>query len=165
MNCPPELTRPMPLPIFGRSMRATLFVLAIALGCTSGAWAQAPAAAALGSVTHVEGLVTMSLGSQVATVQPGTPVFDGARFVSSSSGSLEFSLPGGCNVGLQPNQLVQVSSSLTCSQQIASVVSLPAGAAGNSLFALRSALPLAGSAAAAAAVARVPEPEITPRPQ
>lgn len=137
------------------------------------AWGQ-PAPTAVGTVTKVEGLVTMSFGSQVATVQPGTPIFDGARLVSSSTGTgvLQLRLEGGCTLNLAPNQMVTVGSSLTCSQQVAAIVTLPGSAvagggfAGGGAFA-QVALPLLGAGALAAALARSPvsETAITPRPQ
>jgi hypothetical protein len=156
--------RPVAPPMHPAASR-TLLIAALAWASIASAQTPPAAPVPLGTVTQVEGLVTMSLGSQVATVQPGTPIFDGARFVSSSSGQLQLSMPG-CAVNLRPNQLVQIDGSMSCSQQISMIQTLPAaGGLSNSLFAARTGLPLLGSAAVAAAVARVPEAEITPRPR
>jgi hypothetical protein len=137
----------------------------LAASCAS-AWAQAPAPVPtpIGQVTEVRGLVTMSFGSQVATVQPDTPVFDGARFVASSSGGAELKFSDGCVVKLQPNQWLSVDGSRSCPQQIAAVRSLTEGVFADSSFA-RTTLPLLGAAVAAGAVARLPDGKITPTPR
>lgn len=83
--------------------------------------AQAPVP--IGVVGQVDGLVTMSIGSQVATVQPGTPIFEGARFVSSSGASVQLNLPN-CTVPLGPNQAVTIQPGADCSTQIAGITTV-----------------------------------------
>lgn len=144
-------------------MRRSTFLLLAAASCTS-VWAQVPAVEPIGLVSEVRGLVTMSFGSNVATVQPDTPVFDGARFVASSSGDAELKFDNGCVVKLRANQWLAVDGSRNCQQQIAAVRSLTeSGVFADSSFA-RTALPLLAAAAAAGAVARLPDPKITPTP-
>ena len=124
-----------------------------------------PPAAPLGKVTEVKGLVTMSFGAQVATVQQSTPVFDGARLLSSSSGEVKIDLDG-CVVTLHPNQMVTISSAFTsCQQQIAAIQLVgDSNVAAAGLFSRGgTALPLLGAALMAGAVARVKDGEITPR--
>jgi hypothetical protein len=140
-----------------------LTVVALAACCTF-AQAQTPAPAPVGSVAEVHGLVTMSFGSNVATVQPDTPVFDGARFVASSSGGAELKFKNGCVVKLEPNQWISVDSAMNCDQMLAAVHSLTDTAAGGTSFA-RTAAPLIGAAAFAGLVARQPNPKITPTPR
>jgi hypothetical protein len=168
MSRSPRLTRSFAVAYSAQVLRRLLpLPLALAVGFGP-AWSQ-PAPQPLGTVSNAKGLVTMSFGSQVATVQDGTPVFDGARFITSSGGSVELDLSGGCAVKLEPNQMVTVSSSMTCQQQVAAVVTLTdvAGAGGAQAL-LRTAAPLLAAGALAAAVIardRVSEPEITPRPR
>lgn len=158
-----RLTLPGASPIVVTTMRSSFFAI-LAAGCTCAAWAQAPAP--VGSVTEVHGLVTMSLGSNVATVAPDTPVFDGARFVASSSGGAQLKFADGCVVNLAPNQWVAVDSKLDCPSRIAAVRTLTdvPGAAGGTMLA-RTALPLAGAAALAGVLAKLPDGQITPTPR
>jgi hypothetical protein len=146
-------------------MRSPLVLIAIALAGFGASAQPAPPAQALGSVTQIEGLVTMSLGSQVATVQTNTPVFDGARFVTSSSGTAELQLTNGtkCTIDLKPNQMITIDSTFTCKEQVAAIQTLGDTLTAGSSFFGRDGLALAGAAALAAAVGRVKEPEITPR--
>jgi hypothetical protein len=146
-------------------MRPTFLALLIA-ACSCAAWAQAPVPKPIGAVAEVHGLVTMSFGANVATVQPDTPVFDGARFVASSSGGAQLKFTDGCVVNLAPNQWIAIDSKLDCPDRIAAVRTLSdtaVASAGGGL--LRTALPLAGVAALAGALARIPDPKITPTPQ
>jgi len=150
-------------------MRRSLLSIAIpaVIALASSAAAQTPSAppAALGSVTQIQGLVTMSLGAQVATVQNNTPVFDGARFVTSSSGTAEIKLTNGqtCVVDLKPNQMVTIDGGFTCQQQVAAIQALGDTLTAGSGFFGRDGLALLGAAAVAGAVGRLKDPEITPR--
>lgn len=141
-------------------MRHFLFALIAATACAS-VCAQAPQA--LGKVVEVRGLVTMSLGSNVATVGPDTPVFDGARFVTGSSGGAELDLAGGCVVKLGPNQSVAVDAALSCDNQIAAIQTLtdtvPAGSMFARYIAPAAILGLAG------AVNKLNDTAITPTPK
>ena len=148
------------------------FVLAIvagACGAVSGAaWAQTPASTPaptpVGTVAEVHGLVTMSFGATVATVQPETPVFDGARFVASSSGGAEIRFKDGCVVKLQPNQWIAIDSKTDCDTRIAAINTLSDTLAGGG-FPMREAIPLLASMALAGAIARLPDAPITPTPR
>jgi hypothetical protein len=142
------------------------FLLAfVAASCCAATWAQAPAPTPVGTVAEVHGLVTMSFGANVATVQPDTPVFDGARFVASSSGGAEIKFKDGCVVKLLPNQWISIDSKDDCDTRIAAVRTLSETVAGGSRFPLRDMIPLLGSTALAGAIARLPDPQITPTPR
>jgi hypothetical protein len=126
--------------------------------------AQAPGSPAsqLGKVTEVRGLVTMSLGSRVATVQPQTPVFDGARFVASSSGKAELKFDNGCVLELEPNHWVTIDRELTCKALIAAIQPID----GTLLAApVPDIVPALGTALLGAAVYRLPDGSITPTPR
>jgi hypothetical protein len=88
------------------------------------AFAQAP----LGTVGNVQGLVTVTDGATGGTVAPGSPITNGMRFVTTSSGSVTLQLNNGCSVTVQPNQAVTVLQSMTCQELTAAVQ--PVGAAG-----------------------------------
>jgi len=142
-------------------------VIALAAYCTlaqAQAQAPAPAPSPVGIVAEVHGLVTMSFGSTVATVQPDTPVFDGARFVASSSGDAELKFKNGCDVKLKPNEWISVDSAMNCDQMLAAVHTLTGTAAGGTSIA-RTVVPLLGSAALVGAIARLPDGKITPTPR
>lgn len=145
-------------------MRHTLFPVFALAACCTFAYAQAPAPSPVGTVAEVHGLVTMSFGSSVATVQPETPVFDGARFVASSSGGAELKFTNGCVVRLKPNEWLTVDSKLDCDQLVASVRTLGNTAGAGTSFA-RGIAPLLASAAAVGAIAKLPDGKITPTPR
>lgn len=146
-------------------MRSHIISFLAIAACCGAVHAQTATIPELGEVAEVRGLVTMSLGSTVATVVPDTPIFDGARFVTSSSGGAMLKFKNGCTIELKQNEWIQIDSTKDCSSLLASVKStVGPAAAGDSLFA-RSALPLIGAAALAGAVIKLPNPEITPRPR
>ena len=87
------------------------------------ALAQVPAKI-VGSAVNVQGLVTESNGTQVAGVVEGKPVVDGARYVTSSTGSVTLNF-GRCEVKLKPNQLVTVDERKICDGMIAAIETLP----------------------------------------
>jgi hypothetical protein len=134
----------------------TLLVLVIALACTA-AFAQTPEPRRLGKVRDVKGLVTMSLGANVATVQKDIPIFNGARFVTSSSGEAWLRFENECEVHLKPNERLTIDEEKDCGALIA-------GIEGTGDFAAIPWLALA-PLAMGAAVARLPEAPITPTPR
>lgn len=145
-------------------MRPHLFPAIALAACCTLAHGQAPSPSPVGTVAEVRGLVTMSFGSQVATVQPDTPVFDGARFVASSSGGAQLKFKNGCVVTLEPNQWIAIDGTQNCDQLLAAVHTLGDTAAGGASFA-RGMVPLLASAALVGAIARLPDPKITPTPR
>ena len=93
--------------------------------------ASAFAQASLGTVTHVEGVVTATQGVTGVSVTPGTPVQNGMRFVTTSRGSVTLRLNSGCTVTVPPSHAVTVSQNMTCQQLVAAVQPLgPVGAQG-----------------------------------
>ncbi|MES3001708.1 MAG: hypothetical protein V4787_13525 [Pseudomonadota bacterium] len=108
------------------------------------AWAQAPAttpppAKVVGKVGLVQGLVTVSLGTSVASVVANGPVLEGSRFVTGSAGSLDLDFNEGCVVKLAPNQSLTVEPGKSCNDRKGAVAWLTGGGpvvaagAGNSL--------------------------------
>jgi hypothetical protein len=75
----------------------------------------------IGTVSNVQGVVTATQGGTGVTVTPGTPIQNGMRFVTTSSGSVTLQLNSGCTVTVPPNSGVTVLSSMTCQQLVAAV--------------------------------------------
>ena len=98
------------------------FVSLLAATALSAAIAQ-PAAPVqpLGSAVEVKGLVTISQGNVVANAAPGSPLFNGARVMTTSTGSATLRLAGGCVVSLAANQMVVVNEGVDCRALVASV--------------------------------------------
>lgn len=103
--------------------------LALALSgglVASGAvWAQATPKI-LGAAADVKGLVTVSDGTTVSSVVNRSPIVDGARFVTSSTGSVTLKFDQGCDIKLEPNQSLVVRGNNRCEAILASVQSIPA---------------------------------------
>ena len=100
------------------------------LSASALALAQAPAPV-VGRAVDVEGLVTVSQGANVRTVLNDSPVIDGTRYVTASTGSVTLKFKDACDVKLKPNQSLEVDSRKPCAALIAAVQTLgnPAGGA------------------------------------
>jgi hypothetical protein len=151
-------------------MRHSSLALIAVAACCLVVRAQTPAAETvtatqIGKVTEVKGLVTMSLGANVATVQRDTPVFDGARFVAGSSGEAEIRFTDGCVLKLEPNQFVTIDGQRDCAVRIAAIETLPDSTLAGGSFFGRETLPLLGTVLLAGAITKLPDPSITPTPR
>jgi hypothetical protein len=93
-------------------LKKTLTVAGCALLC--GAVLAQQQAALIGKSAEVKGLVTVSDGSTVRSVQDGAPVVDGTRYVTSSNGSVLLRMDNGCDVRLQPSQALVVHDKDDC---------------------------------------------------
>lgn len=142
-----------------------------ALVIAGAAWAQAPATPApppakvVGKVGLVRGLVTVSLGTSVASVVANGPVLEGSRFVTGSAGSLDLDFHDGCVVKLAPNQTLTVQPDRNCDDRKGAVAWLTgggpvaaAGAGGASLAPLVGLSYVAGIALIDATVRNTPVP-------
>lgn len=78
----------------------------------------------VGTTAQVEGLVTVSFGSNVASVVNESPIIDKSRYVTSSTGRATLRFRDGCVVALGPNQWFEVDSSTDCPTRIAAVRTL-----------------------------------------
>lgn len=109
--------------------KKTLFVAGFLLATS--AFAQQAAVA-----TQVEGLVTVSQGQLVGVLQPGAPIADGARIITGSTGNAVLNVgTAGCQVPLQPNQMVVIQAGQSCANMIASVQNVATLAGGSELIA------------------------------
>ncbi|MES2979224.1 MAG: hypothetical protein V4731_12440 [Pseudomonadota bacterium] len=96
-------------------------------------WAQTPApvpvlvpapAPAVGVIQSAQGLVTVSQGNTLSNALGGSPITNGARIVTTSTGTSSIRLSSGCTIPLSPNQAVTIDTSLSCQAQINNVVSV-----------------------------------------
>jgi hypothetical protein len=79
------------------------------------------AQAQLGTVTSVNGVATVTTGTTGTAITAGAPIVEGARVITTTSGSVTFRLASGCTVNVPAGHAVTVSSSLSCQQLQASV--------------------------------------------
>ncbi len=161
-----------------------LTVLLAAMLLAAGAVAQQPPAPALGivgSIAKVQGLVTVSVGTTVANVASDSPIIDGSRYVTSSTGRADLGFKDGCNVTLGPNQWTSVDASTDCATRQSAVVLITDSSGGAGLggsgsgigpFLTSAALLLGGAGAGrsggggsgSGSGSNIPVPPITPPP-
>ena len=88
---------------------------------------------AVGSVQSVNGLATVGQANTIGNAAQNQRILDGARLVTTSSGTLVVKLDNGCIIRLNPNQAVTINSKLDCPAIVAGIQStLPATAAAGS---------------------------------
>ena len=104
------------------------FTLLLSLGTlfTAVSFAQTPSPEAVGVVTRVEGLVTVSQGNTMRNAFKDEVILQNARVVTTSSGSTTIRLNNGCVIDLKPNQAVTVDFKRECKAILAAIQ--PAGA-------------------------------------
>jgi hypothetical protein len=83
--------------------------------------ASAFAQAQLGTVTSVNGIATVTMGTVGTAIGPGAPIVDGARVITTSSGSVTLRLNNGCTATVPPGSAVTVLASLSCDQLKAAI--------------------------------------------
>lgn len=96
--------------------RTALPAIAITLAAGA-AMAQAP----LGTVTQVQGIATVTTGTSGAAIAAGAPVVNGARVITTSSGTVTLRLNNGCTVTVPPGHALTVVSGLSCQQLTAAI--------------------------------------------
>lgn len=115
-------------------MSPSRFTALSAVVLSGAALAQAPAPqAAVGVTVEVQGLVTVSQGANVGSVASNTPVIDGSRYVTASTGSLTLKFNDGCILKLAPNQSLTVNTAQPCPARIAAIRTLGNQAGGGVL--------------------------------
>ena len=93
--------------------------LLLTVCASTAALAQAPA---VGVATRVQGLVTVSQGNMLGNLVKDTPLSNGARVVTTSTGFADLQLSNGCAIALLPNQAITINSQLDCKAQVAGIV-------------------------------------------
>lgn len=89
---------------------------------SASAMAQGPAES-VGVIQGVDGLVTISQGNTLGNVAKDGKIVNGARVVTTSTGSTFVKLNNGCLINLAPNQAVTIDTKLDCKAQVASIQS------------------------------------------
>ena len=89
-------------------MKKFVFLLSFSALFITTAFAQAPVPEAVGVVTRVEGLVTVSQGNTMGNAFKDQVIVEKARVVTTASGSTTIRLNNGCVIDLKPNQVVTV---------------------------------------------------------
>ena len=110
-------------------MKKFTFLLSLGTLFTAVSFAQTPAPEAVGVVTRVEGLVTVSQGNTMRNAFKDEVILQNARVVTTSSGSTTIRLNNGCLIDLKPNQAVTVDFKRECKAILAAIQ--PAGAVGS----------------------------------
>lgn len=98
-------------------MNPKKLLLAVAAVAAASAWAQAP----LGTITSVNGVATVTTGTTGTAITVGAPIVNGARVITTSTGSVTFRLNNGCTLTVPPGSAVTVLADRTCDQLRASI--------------------------------------------
>jgi hypothetical protein len=77
--------------------------------------------------TQVDGLVTIGQGANVGLLQPGTPITDGTRIVTGSSGKTTIEISPACTVNVGPGQAFTFIAGKSCDELVASVINVGPG--------------------------------------
>lgn len=100
-------------------MQTRRILLALAALAAAPAFAQA-----LGTVTSVNGVVTVTTSTGGTRLVEGAPIVHGSRVVTTSASSVTLRLANGCTVNVPPAHGVTVLSTLSCQQLQAAVLPL-----------------------------------------
>ena len=109
-------------------MKKFAFMLSLSALYITTAFAQAPAPEAVGVVTRVEGLVTVSQDNTLGNAFKDEVILQNARVVTTATGSTTIRLNNGCVIDLKPNQAVTVDYRRECKAILAAIQ--PVGAVG-----------------------------------
>jgi len=98
------------------------FALLMTACVTTAALAQAPVAS-VGVVESAEGLVTVSQENTLGNLVKDAKISNGARVMTTSTGSATLKLASGCVIALAPNQVVTIDSRLDCKTLVSNISS------------------------------------------
>lgn len=104
-------------------MKKMLSLMLVVLA-TQMAWAQGTTEQVLGSVTAMDGLVTISKGDQLVSAAVGSDFSQGNRVVTTAGASVTLSFKDGCEITLKANQSLIIDKDRDCKALLASVSSL-----------------------------------------
>ena len=79
------------------------------------------AQAQIGTVTSVNGVATVTSGVVGTAIAPGAPIVEGARVITTTSGTVTFRLNNGCTVTVPPGHAVTILNSMPCQQLQAAI--------------------------------------------
>ena len=98
-----------------------IFVLSLNAFFNTVAFSQTPVREAVGVVTHVEGLVTVSQDDTLGNAFKGEVILQNARVATTATGLITIRLNNGCVIVLKPNQAVTVDFRRECKVILASI--------------------------------------------
>ena len=101
-------------------MTKFVFALLMTAFVSTGVMAQAEPGA-VGVIESVDGLATVSQANRLGNAVKDVRILDGARIVTTGTGTTVVKLNNGCLVKLDPNQSVTIDSKLDCRAQVASI--------------------------------------------
>ena len=96
------------------------FALLMTAFVSTGAMAQG-VPGAVGIIQSTDGLVTVSQDNALGNAFKDARILDGARVVTTGTGTTVVRLNNGCLVKLEPNQSVTIDSKLDCKAQVDSI--------------------------------------------
>jgi len=112
-------------------MKKFIFLLSVGALFATTASAQAPATEAVGVITRVEGLVTVSQADTMGNAFKDEVILQNARVVTTANGFTTIKMNNGCVIELKPNQAVTVDLRRECKAILAGIQSAGVvGAAG-----------------------------------
>ena len=98
---------------FAFAMLVTAFV-------STGVMAQA-VSGVVGVIQSTDGLATVSQANTLGNAVKDERILEGARIVTTGTGTMVVKLNNGCLIKLDPNQSVIIDSKLDCRAQVASI--------------------------------------------
>ena len=112
-------------------MEKFFFLLSFSVLFVTTAFSQTRAPEAVGVVTGVRGLVTVSQGNTMGNAFEDEVVLQNARVVTTATGSTTIRLNNGCVIDLKPNQALSVDIRRECKAILAAIEPTgPVGVAG-----------------------------------
>ena len=109
-------------------MKKLTYLLSLGAFCAPLSFAQTSPPEAVGVVTRVEGLVTVSQNNTLGNAFKDEVILQNSRVVTTFSGSTTIRLNNGCIIDLKPNQAVIIDFRRECKAILAAIQ--PVGAVG-----------------------------------
>ena len=133
-------------------MKKFTFLFSLSALCSTLSFAQTPAPEAVGVVTRVQGLVTVSQANTMGNVFKDEVILQNARVVTTANGSTTIRLNNGCVIEMKPNQAVTVDFRRECKAILAAIQpvgavggGVAAGGVGNGVIAVAGVLTVVGA--------------------
>ena len=104
-------------------MNKLIFLLSLSAFFNTVSFSQTPVPEAVGVVTRVEGLVTVSQDDTLGNAFKGKVILQNARVATTATGSTTIMLNNCCVIVLKPNQAVTVDFRRECKAILASIQS------------------------------------------
>jgi len=103
-------------------MKKFTFSIVLCAILSSTVMAQEAPISKVGAVSAIDGLSTVSQGNTLSNLTQGEPILQGARVVTSSTGTVRIVMNNGCVVSLNRNEAVTIDSRIACGTLTAGIV-------------------------------------------